>query len=65
MSQVSVRYVVDDAAAATSFYRDLLGFEVERTPAPGFAMLTHGDLRHARPSYSSVLLTISHTTNHG
>jgi len=45
VSQVSVRYVVDDAAAATTFYRDLLGFEVERTPAPGFAMLTHGDLR--------------------
>jgi catechol 2,3-dioxygenase-like lactoylglutathione lyase family enzyme len=45
MTQVSVRYVVDDAAAATAFYRDLLGFEVERTPAPGFAMLARGGLR--------------------
>jgi len=45
MSQVSVRYIVDDVDAAIPFYRDLLGFNVDMHPAPAFAMLSHGDLR--------------------
>jgi len=45
MASVSVRYIVDDVAAAVDFYRDRLGFEVEMHPAPGFAALTRGDLR--------------------
>ncbi len=45
MSEVSVRYIVDDVDAAVAFYRDLLGFEVQMRPAPGFAMLRRGDLR--------------------
>ena len=45
MSQASVRYIVDDATAAAAFYRDRLGFEVLRRPAPGFAILTRGPLR--------------------
>jgi catechol 2,3-dioxygenase-like lactoylglutathione lyase family enzyme len=45
MSPVSVRYIADDVEAATAFYRDQLGFEVEMAPAPGFAMLSRGDLR--------------------
>ncbi len=39
MSPVSVRYIVDDVDAAVAFYGDLLGFAVERRPAPGFALL--------------------------
>jgi catechol 2,3-dioxygenase-like lactoylglutathione lyase family enzyme len=39
MSPVSVRYIVDDVDAAVAFYGDHLGFEVQRRPAPGFAML--------------------------
>jgi catechol 2,3-dioxygenase-like lactoylglutathione lyase family enzyme len=39
MSPVSVRYIVDDVDAAVAFYGEHLGFEVERRPAPGFAML--------------------------
>ncbi len=42
---VSVRYIVDDTEAAIAFYTDHLGFEVEMSPAPGFAILSHGDLR--------------------
>ena len=42
---VSVRYIVNDVAAALPFYRDHLGFNVDMNPAPGFAMLSRGDLR--------------------
>jgi catechol 2,3-dioxygenase-like lactoylglutathione lyase family enzyme len=41
----SVRYIVDDAQAAAAFYREQLGFELQAQPAPGFAILTRGDLR--------------------
>jgi catechol 2,3-dioxygenase-like lactoylglutathione lyase family enzyme len=42
---VGIRYIVDDVQRAMAFYRDLLGFEVEMHPAPGFAALSRGDLR--------------------
>lgn len=45
MATVSVRYIVDDADAAIAFYTQLLGFEVELHPAPGFAILAQGNLR--------------------
>lgn len=45
MATVSVRYIVDDVDAAVAFYTDHLGFDVEMQPAPGFAVLTRGDLR--------------------
>ncbi len=45
MAQVSVRYLVTDAEAAIDFYTQQLGFTVEMHPAPGFAALSHGDLR--------------------
>lgn len=45
MATVSVRYIVDDVDAAVDFYTGMLNFAVEMRPAPGFAMLSHGDLR--------------------
>ena len=45
MAAVSVRYIVDDVEAAVSFYTAHLGFRVEMKPAPGFAMLSRGELR--------------------
>lgn len=45
MSPVSVRYIADDVEAAATFYRDRLGFEVQASPAPGFAILSRGELR--------------------
>src|SRR5215207_6504521 len=45
MTQVSVRYIVDDVDAAVVFYSERLGFEVEAHPAPAFAVLSRGDLR--------------------
>jgi catechol 2,3-dioxygenase-like lactoylglutathione lyase family enzyme len=45
MSTVSVRYIMNDVAAAVAFYTQHLGFQVEMHPGPGFAMLARGDLR--------------------
>jgi catechol 2,3-dioxygenase-like lactoylglutathione lyase family enzyme len=45
VSTVSVRYIVNDVDAAIGFYCGRLGFREQMHPAPGFAMLTRGDLR--------------------
>ena len=45
MARVSVRYIVDDVAAAIEFYCDLLNFHVVMHPAPTFAMLDREELR--------------------
>jgi catechol 2,3-dioxygenase-like lactoylglutathione lyase family enzyme len=45
MSKVSVRYIVNDVAAAIPFYTGMLGFKVDMHPAPGFASLLRGDLQ--------------------
>jgi len=45
MTPVHVRYMVDDVDAAVSFYSRRLGFELEFQPAPGFAIISRGDLR--------------------
>jgi catechol 2,3-dioxygenase-like lactoylglutathione lyase family enzyme len=45
MTEVSVRYIVDDVDAAVAFYTTHLGFELRMRPAPGFAMLSRGALR--------------------
>jgi catechol 2,3-dioxygenase-like lactoylglutathione lyase family enzyme len=45
MTTVSVRYIVDDVAAAIAFYTEHLDFQVDMHPAPGFAALSRGNLR--------------------
>ena len=45
MNPVSVRYIADDVESVTAFYRDNLGFTVEMSPAPSFAVLSRGELR--------------------
>jgi catechol 2,3-dioxygenase-like lactoylglutathione lyase family enzyme len=45
MATISVRYIVDDVEAAIAFYTRNLDFGVESHPAPGFAILSRGDLR--------------------
>lgn len=45
MASVQVRYIVNDVAAAISFYTDCLGFKLDMHPAPPFAMLSLGELR--------------------
>jgi catechol 2,3-dioxygenase-like lactoylglutathione lyase family enzyme len=42
---VGVRYIVHDVDAAVAFYEAHLGFQVERRPGPGFAILVLDDLR--------------------
>jgi len=42
---VSVRYMVDDVAAAVAFYTDMLGFEVLTNAPPAFADAKRGNLR--------------------
>lgn len=41
----SVRYIVDDVAAAVHFYTTHLGFSVRTGPAPAFADVVRGPLR--------------------
>ena len=45
MATVNIRYIVNDVNAAMAFYTTHLGFGVERQPAPGFAILSRGELR--------------------
>jgi catechol 2,3-dioxygenase-like lactoylglutathione lyase family enzyme len=45
MGTVNIRYIVNDVSAAIAFYTTHLGFDVERQPAPGFAILSRGELR--------------------
>ena len=45
MDKVSVRYIVADVDAAIPFYTELLGFEVDMHPAPGFAGLSKSNLQ--------------------
>ena len=45
MATISVRYIVEDVEEAIDFYTRHLGFGVELNPAPGFAVLSRGDLR--------------------
>jgi catechol 2,3-dioxygenase-like lactoylglutathione lyase family enzyme len=45
MTTVSVRYIVDDVAAAVAFYSAHLGFTLEQDAAPAFASVTRYGLR--------------------
>jgi len=45
MATVNIRYIVTDVNTAIAFYTTHLGFGVERQPAPGFAILSRGELR--------------------
>jgi catechol 2,3-dioxygenase-like lactoylglutathione lyase family enzyme len=44
-SRATVRYMIDDVAAALTFYTTHLGFETESTALPAFAAVTRGPLR--------------------
>lgn len=43
--KASVRYMIDDVAAAIEFYTRHLGFTLEHNAAPAFASVTRGRLR--------------------
>jgi catechol 2,3-dioxygenase-like lactoylglutathione lyase family enzyme len=45
MGKVNIRYIVADVDAALPFYTEMLGFQVDLHPAPGFASLSRGDLQ--------------------
>ena len=45
MDKVSVRYIVANVDAAIPFYTEMLGFQVDMHPAPGFASLSKGKLQ--------------------
>ena len=45
MDHASVRYIVADVDAAVAFYTELLGFQLDLRPAPGFAQVSRGALR--------------------
>ena len=41
----TVRYIADDVGGTAHFYVEHLGFHIDLQPAPGFAILSRGDLR--------------------
>ncbi|MGZ3602175.1 MAG: VOC family protein [Ktedonobacterales bacterium] len=45
MGTVNVRYIVHDVDSAIPFYTDMLGFQLDMHPAPGFASMSRGDLQ--------------------
>lgn len=45
MSEVSVRYVIDDVPAAVAFYTSLLGFTLEVDASPAFAAVARDGVR--------------------
>ncbi len=45
VTTVSVRYMIDDVAAALAFYTTHLGFAVQQDASPAFAAVTRGGLR--------------------
>ena len=45
MSQVSMRYMIDDVPAAVRFYTTLLGFGLEHDASPAFASVSRDGVR--------------------
>ena len=45
MSDVSVRYMIDDVPAAVKFYTTVLGFSLEQDASPAFAAVTRDGMR--------------------
>ena len=45
MSDVSIRYMIDDVPAALHFYTTLLGFTVEHDASPAFASVVRDGVR--------------------
>lgn len=45
MSEVSVRYMIDDVPAAIRFYTTVLGFTLEHDASPAFAAVARGGVR--------------------
>lgn len=45
MSDVSVRYMIDDVPAAVKFYTTLLGFTLEQDASPAFAGVARSGVR--------------------
>jgi len=45
MSEVGIRYIIDDVPAAVRFYTTLLGFTVELDASPAFASVSRGGVR--------------------
>lgn len=45
MSEVSVRYMIDDVPAAIVFYTTLLGFTLEHDASPAFAAVSRDGVR--------------------
>ena len=45
MSSVSVRYIINDVAAAMQFYTSVLGFTVEHDAAPAFVAVARDGVR--------------------
>jgi catechol 2,3-dioxygenase-like lactoylglutathione lyase family enzyme len=45
MSEISVRYMIDDVPAAVTFYTAVLGFTLEQDASPAFAAVSRDGVR--------------------
>lgn len=45
MSEVSVRYMIDDVPTAIRFYKEVLGFTLEHDASPAFAAVSRDGVR--------------------
>jgi catechol 2,3-dioxygenase-like lactoylglutathione lyase family enzyme len=45
VTTVRIRYIVTDVDAAITSYTEMLGFQVDMHPGPGFAMVSLGNLQ--------------------
>jgi catechol 2,3-dioxygenase-like lactoylglutathione lyase family enzyme len=45
MSEVSIRYIIDDVPAAIAFYTTVLGFTLEHNASPAFAAVSRDGVR--------------------
>lgn len=45
MSEISIRYIINDVPEAIKFYIDVLGFVLEHDASPAFAAVSRGGVR--------------------
>ena len=59
MTQVNVRYIVDDMDESIAFYTEVFGFQVDMHPGPSFSALSRAWLRDTKPRSEPITYAVS------